>query len=102
MASIPMAHGLLLAALLFALGLVGLLLRRNLLFILMSIEIMFNAAGLAFVVGGAHWGVADGQAMFIFVLSVAAAEVAVALALLLLLQRHRKTIDANAIATMQG
>jgi NADH-quinone oxidoreductase subunit K len=102
MATIPMSHGLLLAALLFALGLTCLLLRRNLLFILMGIEIMFNAAGLAFVVAGAHWGTADGQAMFIFVLSVAAAEVSVALALLLLMQRRLKTIDANVIDTMRG
>lgn len=102
MATIPMGHGLLLAAVLFALGLACLLLRRNLLFILMGIEIMFNAAALAFVVAGAHWGAADGQVMFIFVLSVAAAEVAVALALLLLVQRRWKTIDANAISTMRG
>ena len=102
MASIPMSYALLLAAVLFGLGLVCLLLRRNLLFILMAIEIMFNAAGLAFVVAGAHWGGADGQVMFIFVLSVAAAEVPVALALLLLMQRRWKTIDANAIDAMRG
>ena len=102
MATIPMSHGLLLAAVLFSLGLACLLLRRNLLFILMAIEIMFNAAALAFVVAGAHWGAPDGQAMFIFVLSVAAAEVSVALALLLLMQRRWKTIDANAIGTMRG
>ena len=102
MAAIPMSHGLLLAAVLFGLGLVCLLLRRNLLFILMAIEIMFNAAGLAFVVAGAHWGAGDGQVMFIFVLSVAAAEVPVALALLLLMQRRWKTIDANAIDAMRG
>lgn len=102
MATIPMSHGLLLAALLFALGLTCLLLRRNLLFMLMGIEIMFNAAGLAFVVAGAHWGAADGQAMFIFVLGVAAAEVSVALALLLLMQRRWKTVDANVIDSMRG
>lgn len=102
MAVIPMSHGLLLAALLFALGLACLLLRRNLLFILMGIEIMFNAAALAFVVAGAHWGAADGQVMFVFVLSVAAAEVSVALALLLLMQRRWKTIDVNAISSMRG
>jgi NADH-quinone oxidoreductase subunit K len=102
MAAIPMSHGLLLAALLFGLGLACLLVRRNLLFILMAIEIMFNAAGLAFVVAGAHWSAADGQAMFIFVLSVAAAEVPVALALLLMMQRRWKTIDANVIDTMRG
>ena len=102
MASIPMSHGLLLAAILFALGLVGLLVRRNLIFTLMSIEIMFNAAGLAFVVAGAHHGVADGQAMFVFVVAIAAAEVAVALAILLLLQRRLNTLDADAVSAMHG
>ena len=102
MAAIPMQHGLLLAALLFALGLTGVLVRRNLIFILMSIEIMLNAAGLAFVVAGAHWGQADGQVMFIFILSVAAAEVAVGLALLLLLHRRFPTLDADAISAMRN
>ena len=102
MATLPMTHGLLLAAILFALGLVGLLVRRNLIFILMSIEIMFNAAGLAFVVAGARWGQGDGQIMFIFVLSVAAAEVSVGLALLLLWERHFRTLDADAVSAMRG
>ncbi|MEO8719182.1 MAG: NADH-quinone oxidoreductase subunit NuoK [Burkholderiales bacterium] len=102
MASLPMTHGLLLAAILFALGLAGILVRRNLIFILMSIEIMLNAAGLAFVVAGAHWGHADGQVLFIFVLSVAAAEVSVGLALLLLLRRRFKTLDADAASVMRG
>ena len=102
MASLPLTHGLLLAAILFAIGLVGLLVRRNLIFILMSIEIMFNAAGLAFVVAGAHWTQPDGQVMYIFVLTVAAAEVAVGLALLLLLQRRFGTLDADAISAMRG
>lgn len=102
MAILPMTHGLLLAAILFALGLVGVLVRRNLIFILMSIEIMFNAAGLAFVVAGAHWGHADGQVLFIFVLSVAAAEVSVGLALLLLLHRRFKTLNADAVSAMRG
>lgn len=102
MASLHMMHGLLLAAILFALGLVGLLVRRNLIFILMSIEIMFNAAGLAFVVAGARWGHGDGQIMFIFVLSVTAAEVSVGLALLLLLERHFRTFDADAVSAMRG
>lgn len=102
MAPIPMSHGLLLAAILFALGLVCVLARRNLIFILMGIEIMFNAAGLAFVTAGARWGHADGQIMFIFVLAVAAAEVSVGLALLLLLQRRFKTLDADAVSAMRG
>ena len=66
----------------------GLLVRRNIIFILMSIEIMLNAAGLAFVVAGSRWGQPDGQVMFIFILAMAAAEVAVGLALVLRLYRH--------------
>ena len=101
-AAIPMHHGLMLAAILFALGMIGILVRRNLIFILMSIEIMLNAAGLAFVVAGASWGQADGQVMFIFILSLAAAEVSVGLALLLLLHRRFQTLDADAVSRMRG
>ncbi len=90
-------QGLALSAVLFALGLTGVLVRRNLIFILMSVEIMLNAAGLAFVVAGARWGAPDGQVMFIFLLTVAAAEVAVGLALLILHFGRRKTLDADAI-----
>ncbi|MFP5405329.1 MAG: NADH-quinone oxidoreductase subunit NuoK [Gammaproteobacteria bacterium] len=102
MASIPMAHGLLLASVLFVLGMAGILVRRNLIFILMSIEIMLNAAGLAFVVAGSRWAQADGQVMFIFILSLAAAEVSIGLALLLLLHRRFQTLDADAVSEMRG
>lgn len=102
MASIPMEHGLLLASVLFALGMIGILVRRNLIFILMSIEIMLNAAGLAFVVGGSHWAQADGQVMFIFILSLAAAEVSIGLGLLLLLHRRFQSLDADAVSEMRG
>ena len=97
-----MNHGLLLAGILFALGLIGLLVRRNLLFILMSIEVMLNAAGLAFVVAGSRWAQPDGQVMFIFILSMAAAEVAVGLALVLQLYHQHKSLDADAVSEMKG
>jgi NADH-quinone oxidoreductase subunit K len=87
---------------LFALGLAGLLVRRNVIFILMSLEIMLNAAGLAFVVAGSRWGQADGQIVFIFILSMAAAEVSVGLALVLQLYRRFKTLDADAASEMRG
>jgi NADH-quinone oxidoreductase subunit K len=93
---------LLLAAILFALGLIGLLVRRNLIFILMSIEVMLNAAGLAFVVAGSRWAQPDGQVMFIFILATAAAEVSVGLALLLQLYHRHKTLDADAASLMRG
>ncbi|HET8610976.1 MAG TPA: NADH-quinone oxidoreductase subunit NuoK [Burkholderiales bacterium] len=102
MATLPMQYPLLLAAILLVLGMIGILVRRNLIFILMSIEIMFNAAGLAFVAAGARWGQPDGQIMFIFILSVAAAEVSVGLALLLLMHRRFDTLDADRANTMQG
>lgn len=86
----------------FALGLIGLLVRRNLLFILMSIEVMLNAAGLAFVVAGSRWAQPDGQAMFVFILAMAAAEVAVGLALVLQLYHHHKSLDADAVSEMRG
>ena len=91
-----------LAAILFALGLIGLLTRRNVIFALLSIEIMLNAAGLAFVVAGARWGQPDGQVMFIFILTMAAAEVSVGLGLALRLHGLFKTLDVDAVNTMQG
>lgn len=98
-----MTHmGLLLAAVLFVLGLAGLLARRNLLMILVSIEIMLNAAGLAFIAAGAAWSQPDGQVMFLFILAVAAAEVAVGLALVLQLHHQTKSVDADRANHMRG
>ena len=102
MSGIPLEHGLLLAALLFALGLAGALARRNLVFTLMGIEIMLNAAGLAFVLAGAHWRQPDGQVMFLFVLVVAAAEVSVGLALFLGLYRQLRSLDPDRARLMKG
>ena len=102
MAAIPLEHGLILAAALFALGLVGVLVRRNFVFMLMSIEIMLNAAGLAFVVAGARWQAPDGQVMFIFILTLAAAEVAVGLSLVLRLYHTRGSLDTDAASDMRG
>ena len=99
MAAIPYEYGLLLAGVLFTLGLVGVIVRRNLLFILLCVEVMLNAAGLAFVFGGARWAQPDGQVMFIFLLSMAAAEVAVGLALLILYFGKRRTLDADSMRT---
>jgi NADH-quinone oxidoreductase subunit K len=87
---------------LFVLGLIGILARRNLVFVLMSIEVMLNASGLAFVVAGSHWGQADGQVMFLFILSMAAAEVSVGLALLFLFYHHKKVLDVDTASEMKG
>ena len=96
MIPVPLSHVLLVAAALFAVGLVGLLVRRNTIFMLLSVEIMLNAAGLAFVAAGSRWRTADGQVVFLFVLTTAAAEVAVGLALALQLHRRFHTLDADA------
>ncbi|MBK8905231.1 MAG: NADH-quinone oxidoreductase subunit NuoK [Anaerolineaceae bacterium] len=102
MAEIPMEHGLILAGMLFVLGMIGVIVRRNIFFILLSIEIMLNAAGLAFVVAGARWGQADGQVMFIFILAMAAAEVSIGLALILQLYSRFKTVDVDAASELRG
>ncbi len=108
-ATVPVEHGLILAAMLFGLGLVGLLIRRNILYMLMSIEVMLNAAGLAFVVAGARWsasagaaGSPDGQVMFVIIITMAAAEVAVGLALILRFYHLFRTVDADAASGMKG
>ena len=74
---------LIVAAILFVLGLVGVLTRKNIIFMLISVEMMLNAAGLAFVAAGSRWRQPDGQVMFLFILAMAAAEVSVGLALVL-------------------
>jgi len=102
MQPVSMEHGLLLAAILFVLGLVGVMSRRNIIFVLMSLEIMLNAAGLAFIVAGSHWNQADGQVMFLMIISLAAAEVAVGLGLVLQLFNRFKTLDLDVLSKMKG
>ncbi|MFZ0452422.1 MAG: NADH-quinone oxidoreductase subunit NuoK [Ignavibacteriaceae bacterium] len=102
MSAVPLETGLLLAIILFVIGVIGLLVRRNIIFMLMSIEIMLNAAGLAFVLGGARWNQADGQVMFIFILTMAAAEVSVGLALILRIYNKFKTLDSDSLDNMKG
>lgn len=86
----------------FSLGLTSLLVRRNLLFVLMSLEVMLNAAGLAFVVAGSRWHQADGQVVFLFILAMAAAEVAVGLALVVQIYRRFQSLDVDALDEMRG
>ncbi len=102
MNAFPLEYGLIVAGILFVLGLAGVLARRNLLFVLMSIEIMLNSAGLAFVLAGARWGRPDGQVMFIFILAMAAAEVSVGLALVLRMFAQFRTLDTDQASQMRG
>ena len=100
--NITMEQGILLAAILFCIGLIGLLVHRNIIYMLMSVEVMLNAAGLAFIVAGTMWGQADGQIMFIFILAMAAAEVSVGLALIIQMFKKFKSVDINKANTMKG
>lgn len=101
MITVSMDVQILFAGLLFLLGLIGFLVRRNIIFMLLSIEIMLNSAALVFVIAGAHWMQADGQVMFIFILTVSAAEVSVGLALILRMYHHFKTLDADALRNLR-
>jgi NADH-quinone oxidoreductase subunit K len=102
MNTVPIHHVLILAAILFSIGLTGVLARRNIIFMLVSVEVMLNAAGLVFVAAGARWQQADGQVMFLFILTMAAAEVAVGLALILHLHWRRLSLDSDTLNQMKG
>lgn len=99
---IPLHHGLILAAVLFILGFTCLVIRRNLLFMLIGLEVMINAAALAFVVGGSYWNQPDGQVMYILAISLAAAEASIGLAVLLQLHRQRQDLDIDKVSEMRG
>jgi NADH-quinone oxidoreductase subunit K len=101
MVTVSMGIQILFAGVLFLIGLIGFLVRRNIIFMLLSIEIMLNSAALVFVIAGAHWMQADGQVMFIFILTVSAAEVSVGLALILQMYHHYKTLDADALRKLR-
>ena len=94
---VPVENYLILAAILFAIGTVGVLIRRNVIVILMSIELMLNAVNVTFVaLARQHWAI-DGQVVVFFVMTVAAAEVAVGLAIVLLNFAQKKTVNADEI-----
>ena len=99
---IPLQQGLILAAILFVMGFTSIILRRNLLFMLIGLEIMINAAALALVVAGSYWGQADGQVMYILAISLAAAEASIGRALLLQLHRRRQTLNIDSVSEMRG
>jgi NADH-quinone oxidoreductase subunit K len=94
-------HFLVLSGILFSIGTAGVFLRRNLITILLSIEIMLNAVNLTFVAVGRYLGKVDGQIITFFVMTVAAAEAAVGLALVISLFRHRETLSPDAFTTLK-
>jgi NADH-quinone oxidoreductase subunit K len=96
------AHYIGLSALLFAIGVIGFLIRRNAILIFMSVELMLNAANLAFVAFARQFDQLDGQIISFFVMTVAAAEVAVGLALIVTIFRTKQSIDVDEINSMKG
>ncbi len=94
-AGIPINHVLLLSTALFCMGVLGIFLRRNLITLFMCIELMLNAANLAFVAFSRYHAALYGQGIVFFVMTVAAAEAAVGLAIVIALQRHRDTLDVD-------
>ncbi len=98
---IPLTHSLVIAALLFTLGLAVVLLRRELLFVLMGLEIMFNGVALTAVAAGQRWGNADGQVLTIFLMAVTAAELVVALILVWLAFYHFKAVRVGDLAQLR-
>jgi NADH-quinone oxidoreductase subunit K len=95
-------HYLILSAMLFTIGTAGVLLRRNLITVLLSIEVMLNAVNLSFIAFGSFRGSADGQIIVFFVITVAAAEAAVGLALVIALFRHVETLNPDAFRQLRG
>jgi NADH-quinone oxidoreductase subunit K len=98
---IPLSHYLVLSAALFAIGTAGVFMRRNLITILLSIEIMLNAVNLSFVAFGRAAGDLDGQIITFFVMTVAAAEAAVGLALVIALFRHKESLNPDAFTSLK-
>ncbi|MDB6016811.1 MAG: nuoK [Pedosphaera sp.] len=102
MSAIPLQHYLIVSGLLFSLGLLGVIMRRNLLVIYMCLELMLNAANLALVAMSRFNGNLDGQIMVFFIITVAAAEVAVGLALIVALYRKRQTAHVEDLTSLNS
>ena len=102
MNAIPLEHGLGFAGVLFSLRLIGLMVRRNILFVQVNPAVLLTASDLAFVVAGSRWAQPDGQVMFILVITLAAAEASIGLAILLQLYRRFNTLDVDAASEMRG
>ena len=99
---ITLTHYIVLSMILFGLGTVGVLVRRNALVLLMSVELMLNAANLALIAFSRSMGNETGHVLAIFVMTVAAAEAAVGLALVLAIFRHRGTVDVDQVRSLKG
>ena len=99
---VPLTHILILSGIIFALGVICVAVRRNLLMILIGVEVMLNAAGLAFVAGSLRWGMPEGQIFVLFLMAMAASEVSVGLALVVYLHRKKRSVNLDDFNEMKG
>lgn len=99
---VPFQHLLVVASVLFLLGLMAVLVRRNLIMILIGVEVMLNAAGLVLVGASALWQQLDGQVMVIFLMALTSAEVSISLAMVVYLNRRKQTVDVRAFDELRG
>jgi NADH-quinone oxidoreductase subunit K len=100
--NVPTSYLLALSAVLFVMGILGVLIRRNAIVIFMSIELMLNSANLAFIAFAQSFGDLVGQVMVFFIIAVAAAEVAVGLALIVAIFKTKQSIDVDQIRSLKG
>ncbi len=101
MNSVPIEYYLALSAILFSIGILGVLLRRNALVVFMSLELMFNASNLAFIAFARMYGTISAQVLVFFVMTVAAAEVAIGLALMAEIFRTKRSIDIDQLNSLK-
>ncbi len=99
---VPVEDYLIVSAMLFTIGIIGVLVRRNPLIVFMAVELMLNAANLAFVAFSRQWGNVNGQVIVLFVLTVAAAEVVIGLAIIITIFRSRTSIDIDEVNVLKG
>lgn len=99
---IPQSWVLLLSLILFSLGVIGVMIRKNLIILLLSLELMLNAVNLNFVLFSNHWGNILGQVFSIFVMAIAAGEAAIGLGIIIAVFKLKKTMEADSIKSMEG
>ena len=99
---VPFSHIMILSGIIFALGVLCVSVRRNILMVLIGVEVMLNGAGLAFVAGSMRWGGADGQVFVLFLATMAASEVSIALAMVVYLHKRKRTVNIEDYNEMKG
>ncbi|CDZ16527.1 NADH-quinone oxidoreductase subunit K [Candidatus Johnevansia muelleri] len=99
---IKIKYGLILSIILFVIGITGILIRRNIFFIFMCLEIILNSIALAFIVAGSAWNQSESQIIFIIIMTIAACEASIGLAFIIKFYRSFKTFDINIISRMKG